>query len=93
VGDGNSKLLMNPLLLRLMLVRDTTADVYMLNKTLTTVIECPVICFQVRVKETMVLSLVLSSSGQHVQPHEQLLQLDLQTPATPEVPVNQANPI
>jgi len=57
------------------------------------VIECPVICFQVRVKETMVLSLVLSSSGQHVQPHEQLLQLDLQTPATPEVPVNQANPI
>lgn len=73
-----------------MLVRDT--EVYM-HKALGTLTECPVICFQVRVKETMVLSLVLSSSGQHVQPHEQLLQLGLQTPATPEVPFIQANPI
>lgn len=46
-----------------------------------------VFCSQVRVKETMVLSLVLSSSGQHVQPHEQLLQLGVQTPAATEVPV------
>lgn len=71
-------------------MRDTTAGVLHLF-TGHAVIECPVICTQVRVKETMVLSLVLSSSGQHVQPHEQLLQLGLQTPATPEVPVSQAN--
>lgn len=76
-----------------MLVRDTTAGVYVYLQAMGTVIECPVICSQVRVKETMVLSLVLSSSGQHVQPHEQLLQLGLQTPATPEVTVSQENPI